>query len=449
MVKSKSIYSCTECGGQTLKWQGQCPYCQVWNTLVETIADKITSHFTQVSEISQVQSLGEVKGGEEPRYSTGVAEFDRVLGGGLVHGSVVLLGGDPGIGKSTLLLQALCHMSSMRDVLYVSGEESARQVALRAKRLALVVKEVHLLTEIHLERIQAVLTERKPDVAVIDSIQSVYSETLQSASGSIAQVRECAAQLTRLAKASGTCIILVGHVTKEGALAGPRVLEHMVDTVLYFEGDTQSSFRLIRAFKNRFGAVNELGVFAMTEKGLREVNNPSALFLSHHGEQVPGSCVMVTQEGSRPLLVEIQALVDEAHVSNPRRLSVGLEQNRLAMLLAVLHRHAGIPCFDQDVFVNAVGGVKITEPGADLAVLLAIVSSLKNKSLSRKMVVFGEVGLAGEVRPVQRGQERLKEAAKLGFTQAIIPKANKPKQVVSGIEVILVKRVEDAIATMC
>lgn len=449
MVKSKSIYSCTECGGQTLKWQGQCPYCQVWNTLVETIADKITSHFTQVSEISQVQSLGEVKGGEEPRYSTGVSEFDRVLGGGLVHGSVVLLGGDPGIGKSTLLLQALCHMSSMRDVLYVSGEESARQVALRAKRLALVVKEVHLLTEIHLERIQAVLAERKPDVAVIDSIQSVYSETLQSASGSIAQVRECAAQLTRLAKTSGTCIILVGHVTKEGALAGPRVLEHMVDTVLYFEGDTQSSFRLIRAFKNRFGAVNELGVFAMTEKGLREVNNPSALFLSHHGEQVPGSCVMVTQEGSRPLLVEIQALVDEAHVSNPRRLSVGLEQNRLAMLLAVLHRHAGIPCFDQDVFVNAVGGVKITEPGADLAVLLAIVSSLKNKSLSRKMVVFGEVGLAGEVRPVQRGQERLKEAAKLGFTQAIIPKANKPKQVVSGIEVILVKRVEDAIATMC
>ncbi len=448
MVKSKSIYSCTECGGQTLKWQGQCPYCQVWNTLVETIADKITSHFTQVSEISQVQSLGEVKGGEEPRYSTGVAEFDRVLGGGLVHGSVVLLGGDPGIGKSTLLLQALCHMSSMRDVLYVSGEESARQVALRAKRLALVVKEVHLLTEIHLERIQAVLAERKPDVAVIDSIQSVYSETLQSASGSIAQVRECAAQLTRLAKTSGTCIILVGHVTKEGALAGPRVLEHMVDTVLYFEGDTQSSFRLIRAFKNRFGAVNELGVFAMTEKGLREVNNPSALFLSHHGEQVPGSCVMVTQEGSRPLLVEIQALVDEAHVSNPRRLSVGLEQNRLAMLLAVLHRHAGIPCFDQDVFVNAVGGVKITEPGADLAVLLAIVSSLKNKSLSRKMVVFGEVGLAGEVRPVQRGQERLKEAAKLGFTQAIIPKANKPKQVVSGIEVILVKRVEDAIAKM-
>ncbi len=448
MAKSKSIYSCTECGGQTLKWQGQCPYCQVWNTLVETIADKITSRFTQVSEISQVQNLGKVKAGVEPRFSTGVAEFDRVLGGGLVHGGVVLLGGDPGIGKSTLLLQALCHMSITRDVLYVSGEESARQVALRAKRLALVVKEVYLLTEIHLERIQVILAERKPAVAVIDSIQTVYSETLQSASGSVAQVRECASQLTRLAKASGTCIILVGHVTKEGSLAGPRVLEHMVDTVLYFEGDTQSSFRLIRAFKNRFGAVNELGVFAMTEKGLREVSNPSALFLSHHGEQVPGSCVMVTQEGTRPLLVEIQALVDETHVSNPRRLSVGLEQNRLAMLLAVLHRHAGIPFFDQDVFVNAVGGVKITEPGADLAVLLAIVSSLKNRPLPKKTVVFGEVGLAGEVRPVQRGQERLKEAAKLGFTQAIIPKANKPKQVISGIEVILVERVEDAVAKM-
>ena len=449
MVKSKSIYSCTECGGQTLKWQGQCPYCQVWNTLVETIADKISSRFTQVSEISQVQNLGKVKAGEEPRFSTGIAEFDRVLGDGLVHGSVVLLGGDPGIGKSTLLLQALCHMAITRDVLYVSGEESGRQIALRAKRLALVVDEVHLLTEIQLERIQVVLTERKPEVAVIDSIQTVYSETLQSAPGSVAQVRECASQLTRFAKASGTCIILVGHVTKEGVLAGPRVLEHMVDTVLYFEGDTQSSFRLIRAFKNRFGAVNELGVFAMTEKGLREVSNPSALFLSHHGEQVPGSCVMVTQEGTRPLLVEIQALVDKTHVSNPTRLSVGLEQNRLAMLLAVLHRHAGIPCFDQDVFVNAVGGVKITEPGADLAVLLAIVSSLKKTPLPKKTVVFGEVGLAGEVRPVQRGQERLKEAAKLGFTQAIIPKANRPKQVVSGIVVILVERVEDAVAKMC
>jgi DNA repair protein RadA/Sms len=389
-----------------------------------------------------------VDDGEEERYSTGVTEFDRVLGGGLVHGGVVLLGGDPGIGKSTLLLQTLCHMSSTHNVLYVSGEESARQVALRAKRLALDANAVHMLAEIQLEKIQSVLSERKPDIAVIDSIQTVYSEALQSAPGSVAQVRECAAQLTRLAKASGTCIILVGHVTKEGALAGPRVLEHMVDTVLYFEGDTHSSFRLIRAFKNRFGAVNEIGVFAMSEKGLKEVTNPSALFLSHHDSQVAGSCVMVTQEGTRPLLVEIQALVDEAHAPNPRRLSVGLEQNRLAMLLAVLHRHAGIPCFDQDVFVNAVGGVKITEPGADLAVLLAIVSSLKNKPLTEKMVVFGEVGLAGEVRPVQRGQERLKEAAKLGFTSAIIPKANKPKQSIPGIEIIAVERIEEAVSRM-
>ena len=449
MAKSKSTYSCNECGGQTLKWQGQCPHCQAWNTLIETVSEKSTSRFTPVSETSHVQSLSMIDDGEEERYSTGVTEFDRVLGGGLVHGGVVLLGGDPGIGKSTLLLQTLCHMSSTHNVLYVSGEESARQVALRAKRLALDASAVHMLAEIQLEKIQSVLSERKPDIAVIDSIQTVYSEELQSAPGSVAQVRECAAQLTRLAKASGTCIILVGHVTKEGALAGPRVLEHMVDTVLYFEGDTHSSFRLIRAFKNRFGAVNEIGVFAMSEKGLREVTNPSALFLSHHDSQVAGSCVMVTQEGTRPLLVEIQALVDEAHAPNPRRLSVGLEQNRLAMLLAVLHRHAGIPCFDQDVFVNAVGGVKITEPGADLAVLLAIVSSLKNKPLTEKMVVFGEVGLAGEVRPVQRGQERLKEAAKLGFTSAIIPKANKPKQSIPGIEIIAVERIEEAVSRMC
>lgn len=448
MAKSKSTYSCNECGGQTLKWQGQCPHCQAWNTLIETVSEKSTSRFTPVSETSHVQSLSMVDDGEEERYSTGVTEFDRVLGGGLVHGGVVLLGGDPGIGKSTLLLQTLCHMSSTHNVLYVSGEESARQVALRAKRLALDASAVHMLAEIQLENIQSVLSERKPDIAVIDSIQTVYSEALQSAPGSVAQVRECAAQLTRLAKASGTCIILVGHVTKEGALAGPRVLEHMVDTVLYFEGDTHSSFRLIRAFKNRFGAVNEIGVFAMSERGLREVTNPSALFLSHHDSQVAGSCVMVTQEGTRPLLVEIQALVDEAHAPNPRRLSVGLEQNRLAMLLAVLHRHAGIPCFDQDVFVNAVGGVKITEPGADLAVLLAIVSSFKNKPLTENMVVFGEVGLAGEVRPVQRGQERLKEAAKLGFTSAIIPKANKPKQSIPGIEIIAVERVEEAVSRM-
>jgi len=448
MAKQKTIYSCTECGGQTLKWQGQCPHCQSWNTLIETIAEKSVSRFSPVSEVGQVQNLSTIEAREEPRYPTGVDELDRVLGGGLVQGGVVLLGGDPGIGKSTLLLQALSHLSSHRSVLYVSGEESAHQVALRAKRLALNVETVNLFAEIQLEKIQSVLIERKPAVAVIDSIQTIYSEVLQSAPGSVAQVRECAAQLTRLAKASGICIILVGHVTKEGALAGPRVLEHMVDTVLYFEGDMHSSFRMIRAFKNRFGAVNELGVFSMSEKGLREVKNPSALFLSHHDTQVPGSCIMVTQEGTRPLLVEIQALVDEARSPNPRRLCVGLEQNRLAMLLAVLHRHAGIPCFDQDVFVNAVGGVKITEPGADLAILLAVVSSLKNKPLTEKMIVIGEVGLAGEIRPVQRGQERLKEAAKLGFKQAIIPLANKPKQAIPGMDIIAVARIRDAVTHM-
>ncbi len=449
MAKAKSIYSCTECGGQSLKWQGQCPHCNAWNTLVESIAEATGSAGNRYSALAadgKVQTLSEVEALEVPRTPTGVAELDRVLGGGLVEGAVVLIGGDPGIGKSTLLLQALAHMSDAHKVLYVSGEESPQQIALRAKRLALNASEVVLLAEINLEKIVACLQRERPKVAVIDSIQTVYSEALQSAPGSVAQVRECAAQLTRLAKQSGTSIIFVGHVTKEGTLAGPRVLEHIVDTVLYFEGETSSSFRLVRAFKNRFGAVNELGVFAMTEKGLREVSNPSALFLSHHVQEVPGSCVMVTQEGTRPLLVEIQALVDEAHAPNPRRLSVGLEQNRLGMLLAVLHRHAGIACFDQDVFVNAVGGVRITEPAADLAVLLAIVSSFKNKPLPEKMVVFGEVGLAGEVRPVQRGQERLKEAAKLGFTRAVIPKANMPKQSIAGMDIVAVERLDEAVA---
>ncbi len=452
MAKAKTIYSCTECGGQTLKWQGQCPHCEAWNTLVETVAETMPAagknRYSALAASGKVQRISEVEAAEVPRTPTGVVEFDRVLGGGLVQGAVVLIGGDPGIGKSTLLLQTLAHLSSSQNVLYVSGEESSQQIALRAKRLALDAREVHLLPEIQLEKIQSTIAHQKPDVVVIDSIQTIYSEQLTSAPGSVAQVRECAAQLTRIAKSSNVTMILVGHVTKEGALAGPRVLEHIVDTVLYFEGDTHSSFRLIRAFKNRFGAVNELGVFAMTEKGLREVSNPSALFLSQHGQQVAGSCVMVTQEGTRPLLVEIQALLDDSHSPAPRRLSLGLEQNRLAMLLAVLHRHAGVACFDQDVFINAVGGVKITEPGADLAVLLAIVSSLRNRPLPEKMVVFGEVGLAGEVRPVQRGQERLKEAAKLGFTHAIIPKANAPKHNIEGMEIIAVERVEDAVAKM-
>ena len=446
MAKPKSVYSCTECGGQVLKWQGQCPHCQAWNTLVESVAETAPSNrFASVAAPSKLLRLADIEADDEQRWPSGIAEFDRVLGGGLVAGAVVLIGGDPGIGKSTLLLQALAEMAGRLKVLYVSGEESAQQVALRARRLALDPRSAHILAEINLEKIQSVLAAERPQVAVMDSIQTLYSEALQSAPGSVAQVRECAAQLTRYAKASGTAIILVGHVTKEGALAGPRVLEHIVDTVLYFEGDTHSSFRLVRAFKNRFGAVNELGVFAMTDKGLRGVSNPSALFLSQHGEQVAGSCVTVTQEGTRPLLVEIQALVDAAHAPNPRRLSVGLEQNRLALLLAVLHRHAGIAAFDQDVFVNAVGGVKISEPAADLAVLLAIVSSLKNRPLPDKLVVFGEVGLAGEVRPVQRGQERLKEAAKLGFTHALIPATNKPRQPIAGLEVIPVARVEHAV----
>ncbi|MEZ0238059.1 MAG: DNA repair protein RadA [Methylophilaceae bacterium] len=449
MAKAKTVYTCTECGGQTPKWQGQCPSCNAWNTLVETIAEAPSaSRFASLAQTAGLQKLADVEAAEVPRHPTGIVEFDRVLGGGLVPGGVVLIGGDPGIGKSTLLLQTLCHIGGRQRVVYVSGEESAQQIAMRAKRLSLDASPVELLAEINLEKIVAILQTHKPDVAVIDSIQTVYSEALQSAPGSVAQVRECSAQLTRLAKQLGITVILVGHVTKEGSLAGPRVLEHIVDTVLYFEGDPNSSFRLVRAFKNRFGAVNELGVFAMTEKGLREVSNPSALFLSHHAEQVAGSCITVTQEGTRPLLVEVQALVDEAHAPNPKRLCVGLEQNRLAMLLAVLHRHAGVACFDQDVFVNAVGGVRIGEPAADLAVLLAIVSSLKNRPLPQKLIVFGEVGLAGEVRPVQRGQERLKEAAKLGFTHAIVPKANQPKQAVKDIEVYGVDRLEQALARL-
>jgi len=446
VAKVKSIYSCTECGASSPKWQGQCPGCGEWNTLVETVAEKASGHrFESLAPTAKLQNLSEIEARETERIPTGIGEFDRALGGGLVPGGVVLIGGDPGIGKSTLLLQALSLMSLGQKVLYISGEESGEQVALRARRLGLDTRQLQLMAEINLERIVGTLQAEQPRVAVIDSIQTLWSDQLSSAPGSVAQVRECAAQLTRLAKQAGITIILVGHVTKDGALAGPRVLEHIVDTVLYFEGDTHSSFRLVRAVKNRFGAVNELGVFAMTETGLKGVSNPSALFLSQHGQDVAGSCVMVTQEGTRPLLVEIQALVDTSH-GNPRRLTVGLEAQRLAMLLAVLHRHAGIVCFDQDVFVNAVGGVKITEPAADLAVLMSITSSLKNKPLPPKLIVFGEVGLAGEIRPAPRGQERLKEAAKLGFTRALIPEANRPKQAIAGMEVIAVKRVEEAVA---
>jgi DNA repair protein RadA/Sms len=450
MAKAKTQFTCNECGATATKWTGQCSACHQWNTMVETVIEQGgNNRYSQpqhlaLAQTAPVLSLADIDAIDVPRFGTGIEEFDRVLGGGLVSGGVVLIGGDPGIGKSTLLLQALANVSHMKKVLYVSGEESGAQIALRAKRLNIDARDLKLQAEIQLEKILGTLADLKPEVAVIDSIQTVYSDALSSAPGSVAQVRECAAQLTRAAKQTGVTIILVGHVTKEGALAGPRVLEHIVDTVLYFEGDNHSSFRLVRAIKNRFGAVNELGVFAMTEKGLKGVSNPSALFLSQHDNQVPGSCVMVTQEGTRPLLVEIQALVDASHLPNARRLSVGLEQNRLAMLLAVLHRHAGIAAFDQDVFINAVGGVKITEPAADLAVLLAINSSMRNKPLPRGFVVFGEVGLAGEIRPAPRGQERLREAAKLGFSIAMIPSANAPKQPIEGMTIIAVDRIDDA-----
>ena len=454
MAKDKSIFTCTDCGGTTPRWLGKCPACGAWNTLIESTVDssgssknRYTSQFQALAKTSELNKLGDIEATDIDRTATGLEELDRALGGGVVEGGVVLIGGDPGIGKSTLLLQALDALQRKgMNTLYVTGEESGAQVALRSRRLGLDNSQVQVLAEIQLEKILATLQTERPNIAVIDSIQTVYSDQLTSAPGSVAQVRECAAHLTRAAKATGTAIVLVGHVTKEGALAGPRVLEHMVDTVLYFEGDTHSSFRLIRAIKNRFGAVNEIGVFAMTEKGLKGVSNPSAIFLSQHEEPVAGSCVMVTLEGTRPLLVEIQALVDSGGPS-PRRLSVGLERDRLAMLLAVLHRHAGVACMDQDVFVNAVGGVRISEPAADLAVMLAITSSLRGKPLPKGFIAFGEVGLAGEVRPAPRGQERLKEAAKLGFTVAVVPKANAPKKNdknFEGLTIYPVDRIEDA-----
>jgi len=446
MARTKTVYACTECGGQAPKWQGQCPHCGAWNTLVESVAAPAAKRFENVAgERSSVRTLASVEANESVRIPTGQSEFDRVLGGGLVPGGVVLIGGDPGIGKSTLLLQACAALGAAHKTLYVTGEESVEQVALRAQRLGLVNAPIELLAEVQLEAIVAAIASTQPEIVVVDSIQTLYTEALTAAPGSVSQVRECAAQLTRLAKQRGIVVVFVGHVTKEGAIAGPRVLEHIVDTVLYFEGDPHSSFRLVRAIKNRFGAANELGVFGMTERGLRGVANPSALFLSQHGEPVAGSAIVATVEGSRPLLVEVQALVDPVQGGNPRRLAVGLDTQRLALLLAVLHRHGGVDVGGYDVFVNAVGGVRIGEPAADLAVLLAVSSSLRNKALPAKSLVFGEVGLAGEIRPVQRGQDRIREAAKLGFRTVVAPTLNKPKQGVEGIEVVAVERVSDAL----
>jgi len=454
MAKEKINYSCNLCGAMSPKWVGQCPDCSAWNTLIEVSTGKPATHprFTSYAgDVSgtQIERLSEIVCTDEQRISTELTELDRVLGGGLVAGSVTLIGGDPGIGKSTLLLQSLTALSQQFSVLYVTGEESKQQISMRAHRLGVPADDLQLLTETSVERMLSIASKARPSIMAVDSIQTIFTDVLQSAPGSVSQVRESAAQLVRYAKQTNTALFLVGHVTKEGTLAGPRVLEHMVDTVLYFEGESSSRYRVIRAIKNRFGAVNELGVFAMTEKGLREVSNPSAIFLSRHDEPVPGSVVMATWEGSRPMLVEVQALVDESHVSNPRRVTLGLEQNRLAMLLAVLHRHGGIAMYDQDVFANVVGGVRVSETASDLAVLLAILSSFRNQTLPQDLVCFGEVGLAGEIRPVPNGLERLHEAAKHGFKKAIVPAANvSNKACIEGMDIIPVHRLSEAIEQM-
>ena len=451
MARARSEFVCSDCGGRQLRWAGQCPDCGAWNSLQETVAEPSAGRSPRFEGYAgaaqaKVVSLDQVSATEEARTATGMCELDRALGGGLVAGSVVLVGGDPGIGKSTILLQTLAGLGDRLTALYVSGEESPQQVSLRARRLGLPRERLRLLPETSVERILALARQESPGVMVVDSIQTIYTETLQSAPGSVAQVRESAAQLVRYAKRSGTAVILVGHVTKEGQIAGPRVLEHMVDTVLYFEGDPGGRYRVMRAVKNRFGPVNELGVFVMTESGLRPVSNPSAIFLSQHEEPVPGTVILVTREGTRPLLVELQVLVDGSQLANPRRVTVGVEQNRLSMLLAVLHRHGGVAMFDQDVFVNAVGGMRISEPAADLPVLLAVLSSFRNRPLPPRLAAFGEVGLAGEIRPVPNGEERLREAAKQGFNQLVIPQANAPRR--GGFEELQlhpVRRLEEAL----
>ncbi len=450
-MKVKKQYQCQQCGAIATKWSGQCGECEAWNTLVESIVeatqDKRQRFNTNTGRAPQVRTIAEIDLQETPRLKSGLDELDRVLGGGLVPGSVVLLGGDPGIGKTTLLLQSLATVRQLNqlDGLYVSGEESATQIGLRAERLSLPADQLKLLTETNVDQIIAQAQASKPAVVVVDSIQTVYSQALQSPAGSVAQVRECASRLVSFAKSSGVALYLVGHVTKDGSIAGPRVLEHMVDATLYFEGDPDGLYRLIRAIKNRFGAVNELGVFQMTDTGLREVANPSAILLSRHETPVPGSVVMVTREGTRPMMVEVQALADESPLGNPRRVTVGLDQNRLSMLLAVLNRHGGISTAGCDVFANIVGGVRVNETGADLAIVLAVLSSLRNQPLDHKMVVFGEIGVAGEIRPIPGGPERLREAAKHGFTRAIVPRGNAPSSPPSGLTVEVVSRLGEAL----
>ena len=449
MAKSKTLYHCQQCGGHSSKWQGQCPHCFEWNCLEEQVLQTSTSRFKSLNKKSNLININEVEINEIFRHPTNNGELDRVLGGGLVPGGVTLIGGDPGIGKSTLLIQALSSLTKNPNqeitAIYITGEESIEQVAMRARRLDLEVSDLLVLSEINLGNIITVIEKEKPSVVVIDSIQTLFSEELNSAPGSVSQVRECAAQLTRVAKANDVSMIFVGHVTKEGSIAGPRVLEHIVDTVLYFEGESNSSYRLVRSIKNRYGAVNELGIYAMTEKGLKEILNPSAIFLSETSFDQAGSVVTVMQEGTRPILIELQALVDESKQSSPKRLSVGLENNRISMILAVLNKHLGLSCHSHDVFLNAVGGVKISEPGVDLAVLIAIASSLQEKQVHSKTLIFGEVGLGGEVRPVVRGQERIQEAIKLGFKRIILPRKNLPKKTINDVELIPIDNIKNAL----
>lgn len=448
MAKNKNVFQCEACGVQLNKWAGQCPECREWNCVIETAAEatsrgRFSGFSGQMSnEVKPLSSIGQ---SNIDRMATGVAELDRVLGGGVVPGSVILLGGDPGIGKSTLLIQLVAALAGRYASLYITGEESLEQLGMRARRLELSLDGIRCLTETSVEQILGHAESEKPRLMIVDSIQTVYSDTLGSAPGSVAQIRESAAALVRWAKAHHCCVVLVGHVTKEGALAGPRVLEHMVDAVLYFESDAGSRFRVVRAVKNRFGAVNELGMFAMTGKGLKEVKNPSAIFLSGHDQPVAGSAVTVVREGTRPILLEVQALVDPSHLNNPRRVSLGLEHNRLAMMLAVLHRHGGVVLSDHDVFINVVGGMRISETGADLPMLLALYSSFRDHPLASKMICFGEIGLSGEVRPVPDGEQRLKEAASHGFSTAMIPVANAPRNPPPGLDVIPLRNVRETL----